>query len=430
MKFNVDCKEFAKAIAPALDVATKNCMKEFRYEGLLTLAAEKDKIIVTAYGGMASLTTTIRTPSILNYDCKREGVVTVYAKDIYNGLTTMEAGAVEIKSIAGEAVITLLSDRTVKRAIEVVDKVVQPANIGTTFVQSIKIKRSVFEEGIHNVAFAPAIEPKMFTYMCVALHAFTEKDRQVLRFSAGTGGRFFIKSVEGNNIFEADEKIMIIIPKYNLSNIYKVVSSAICDNVMIRTVEQDPINHIPEQIMISINAGNNIAMVMSIFGLESFSKYPNLKSIIDHKYSNRIYTDLQEWKSAVGAVEMSRRGHDRGIHNTEVVFDLEKQRFLVTPQTEHASTTPINIVDVYGDPNVIKGEEIWFKFNSVYLKEIVSCGKTGRIQLNFDSQEILKDIPDDKPKQMRPVLVKFPEKQDDILNIREKSFMFFTVSTK
>ncbi|KKK54669.1 hypothetical protein LCGC14_3082370, partial [marine sediment metagenome] len=68
---------------------------------------------------------------------------------------------------------------------------------------------------------------------------------------------------------------------------------------------------------------------------------------------------------------------------------------------------------------IAKGDKIWFKCNSQYLREMMSCGKTGRIQLNFDSQESLNDIPDDKPKQMRPVLVKFPDPNDDIQKTME-----------
>ena len=92
---------------------------------------------------------------------------------------------------------------------------------------------------------------------------------------------------------------------------------------------------------------------------------------------------------------MSYRGHDANIHNSEVKFESENERFLVTPQTAHACSTPISIVDV--KDCVAKGEKIWFKCNSEYLKEIVARGgKSGRIQLNFDSQENLKDIPKDK----------------------------------
>ena len=430
MKFNVDSRELSIAIGPALEVANHNCIKEFRYEGLLTLKAENDKIVVSAYGGLASLVTTISNKSSLNYSCEKEGEVTVVADNLFDGLTTMEPGDVEIKLLSGEVVITLLSKKASKRSFARIDKVVQPPNVGIKCVQSVKVKKSVFAKGLGSVIFAPAIEEKMFTYMCALMEALTEGKKQVFRFSAGTGGRFAIKAVEGEKIFEADEEIKIIFPKNNLSNIHKVASSISCDKVMIRTVEQDPRNNIPEHIMVELDGegtSQGIEIVMCVFGIENFSKYPDLTSIINHKYSNRIYSDLKGWNYAIGGVNMSKRGHDNNIHNTEVVFESENNRFLVTPQTAHACPTPINIDD---KNSVAKGEKIWFKCNSQYLREMMSCGKTGRIQLNFDSQESLNDIPDDKPKQMRPVLIKFPEVSDDIQKTKENFYMFFTVSTK
>jgi hypothetical protein len=168
---------------------------------------------------------------------------------------------------------------------------------------------------------------------------------------------------------------------------------------------------------------------MCLFGSESFTKYPDLTNIIEYQYPNRIYSDLQGWNFAVGGVEMSRRGHDSNIHNTEVIFESENERFMVTPQTAHACTTPIHIVDI--EDCVAKGDKIWFKCNSVYLTEVAErAGKSGKVQFNFESQQVLEDIPKDKPKQMKPVLVKFPEKSNDASSTTENFYMFFTVSTK
>jgi hypothetical protein len=194
--------------------------------------------------------------------------------------------------------------------------------------------------------------------------------------------------------------------------------------IKIRTVEQDGSKSIPEQIVLE---GNGITL--SVFGSESFTNYPELTNIIEHKYPNRIYSDLEGWAFAIGGVEMSRRGHVSNIHNTKVVFESENERFMVTPQTAHACTTPIHIVDI--DKCVATGDKIWFKCNSEYLTEMAArAGRQGKVQFNFESQEILNDIPKDKPKQMKPVLVKFPEKSDDILHTTENFYMFFTVSTK
>lgn len=430
MKFCVSSREMAKAIVPSVEVATKNCLKEFEFEGLVTIKVEKDKVVLFSYGGTASLIATISDSNFasINYSCETEGSVTVNAYDLHDSLTTMESGDVEVELKSGELIVTLSSDKSSKRSMATYNTTVRPPNIGTKFAQDIEVDREIFSKGLGSVFFAQGVEEKYLTYMCVLMEAFEDDKEQILRFSAGTGGRFAIKSIEGDNIFKTDEEVKIILPKSNLSNVRKVVSSLPGDaqkhRLKIRTVERNASKDIPEQIILESNG-----ITLCLFGSDSFTKYPDLTNIIEHQYPNRIYSDLKDWNFAVGGVGMTRRGHDENIHNTEVIFEEDNERFMITPQTAHACTTPIHIVDI--DDCVAKGEKIWFKCNSQYLEEMVSGGdKTGRVQLNFVSQETLSDIPNDKPKQMKPVLVKFPEKPNDARKITEKFYMFFTVSTK
>ena len=432
MKFCVNSREMARAIAPAVEVATKNCIKEFEYESLVTLKVEDKKIIISSYGGTASVISSISDSNFgsINYKCEKEGTITVKALDLNDALTTMEPGDVEVNLKKSELIVTLLSDKSSKRSMATNDKTVAPPNIGTKSKQSVEIKKEVFLAGLNDVFFAPAKEEKMLTYMCMLMETFIKDGEQEARFSAGSGGRFAIKSIRGKKIYKSDEKTHIIFPKNNLSNIKNIVSSlegtSLLDNGMIEisTVEQDSSKNIPEQIVLKSNG-----ITLSLFGSESFTKYPELTNIIEHRYPNRIHSDLHGWAFAVGGVNMSRRGHASNIHNTKVVFEEEELRFMVTPQTAHACTTPVYIGD--DKDCVATGEDIWFKCNSEYLTEMIGrAGKQGQVQFNFESQQILDDIPEDKPKQMKPILVKFPEKSNDVDNTTENFYMFFTVSTK
>ncbi len=436
MKFCVNSRELARAIGPSVEVATKNCVKEHAYEGLITIKVGKKGIGVLSFGGRASLIAFISDSTFgsLDYDCKEEGEVTVYASDFLNSLITMESGNVEVKLSSNEVVVTLLSNKSNKRSMATVKEIVKPPNIGKKFEQKIEVDRGTFVKGLNSVTFAPAVEDKMFSYQCVLVETFSENKEQTIRFSAGTGGRFAIKALErvvdkatdNKGVYTIDEDVKIIFPKNNLSSICNVMSNINSERVIISTIEQDSKDNIPEQIKFEADG-----VVLCVFGMENFTKYPDLTKIIEHKYSNRIYSDLKDWNFAVGGVGMTKRGHDSKIHNTEVVFDLDEKRFVVTPKTAHACETIVPIADDKHHTSVVKGEKIWFRCNSVYLEEMMNRdGKTGRIQFNFDSQESLNDIPDDKPKQMRPVLIKFHEKSDEPNNIKEKFYMFFTVSTK
>ena len=426
MKFRINNRELAKAILPSVVVATDNCIKDFVYEDLITITAKDKEIKILSYGGTAASTYIISDAdfSSLNYLCEESGSTTVNAFDFNDSLLTMEQGDVEISMVKGEVRVILLSDMSSKRTIGVHDAVVVPPNIGTIFEQDIEVRKEVFERGLNDVSFAPADEEKMITYMCMLMEASVENGKQNIIFSAGTGGRFAIKSIGGKAIFTASEDISIIFPKNNLKTIHKVISNFREDKFKIRTVIQNSSKDIPEQIM--IECGN---FTLSLFGSENFTKYPNLKKIIDYQYPNRIYSDLKGWEYAIGGTTMTRRGHDSNIHNTEVIFESENERFMVTPQTAHACTTPVHIVNI--NDCVAKGDKIWFKCNTKYLEEVVARSKKhGTMQFNFESQAVLDEIPHGKPKQMRPVLIKFPEKSNDAQEITENFCMFFTVSTK
>ena len=115
MKFSVSNRELAKAINPAVIVATDNCVKDFAYDRLITIKAEKDGLILFSYGGTASIICSISDKtagSDLKYKCESEGTVTVKALDFKDSLTTFEAGKVDISLSSGELVTTLLSDKS------------------------------------------------------------------------------------------------------------------------------------------------------------------------------------------------------------------------------------------------------------------------------------------------------------------------------
>ena len=429
MNFQVNADEFKEAIIPAVEVATRNALKEFPYENRLTIKVKDDKVIIFAYSGIASMISPVPGSNFgsLDYKCTEEGQTTVYADEFLQAFTSLPPGErVEVALKKGELVVTPLSSKDLKRSMFIFEEVVQPPNLGKESSQEIKINREIFVKGLNSVMFAPAFEEKYHSYMCVLFETGGTKGKQNVRFSAGTGGRFAVKSIDGKNILNTAKMTKFIFPKTNLESIQKVLSGASCSEITMKTIDADASQHIPDQIMIEFDG-----MVMCLFGLEYFTKYPDLTKIINHKYSNRIYSNLKDWRIAVGGVDMTWLHHGEDVHNTEVVFESEKERFMVKPEATHGCPTPIDIVD--NQDCIVKGDKIWFRCNSEYLKEMVSHGsREGKIQFNFESQSILEEEsdPGNKPKQMRPVLVKFPEVVDGIKEIKENFHMFFTVSSK
>jgi len=434
MIFEVNREEFIRAIRPSVEVATKNTLKDFKYNNLLTIEALQDKIVISAYGGTASLLSPISDSNFgsLDYKCEEEGKTTVRADDLLTFTQSLPNSYDHLK-ISLESNQLKISSSLNKpggkkkfnsvRTMPVISETVHLPNTGKKFEQEVEVDREIFVKGMESVIFAPAFEEKMYSYMCMLFEAISDKDQE-LRFSAGSGGRFAVKSIKGKNIISNAQEAKIIFPKDCLGAVSKLLAEASQPFVIIKSIEADQKNNIPEHIMIEFDE-----MVLCIYGLEHFTKYPDLTKIINHKYPNRIYSNLEDWVPVIKTIEGTLHGYSENIHNTKVVLEEENEIFEVTPQTTHTSPTFIDMVDV-GDC-VIKGEKIWFCSNSDYIREmVVQGGKRGRVQLNFESQSILEDIPDDKPKQMKPILVKFSEDIDSVKDVISNFYMFFTVSTK
>ena len=432
MKFIVNSVEFERALRPVINIATKNTKKEFKYEFIFTLESFNDKITCVSYGGKASITSTISNDNFasLNYSCEKEGNVTIDAEKMFLSLKSIPNVDVEIEVSSGQLNISTLSGKKYVRSIAVYDEPVVAPNVATKFSKEIEINREIFINGMNRILFSPEFEEKMLNYMCMLFESF-HGDEDIVRFSAGSGGRFAVKEIMGKNIIKNKQDVRMILPKDNLANIVKVLTDANCEKIKVKYAEADSSELIPEQIVFNFGETSCDEINMCIFGIDRFSKYPDLNKIIDYQYPNRIFSDLKDWDYAISGIDMTLKNYKENIHNTKVVLKTDKNIFMVNPLTKDVAESPVDIVD--DEKCIISGddEDIWFTCNSIYLKEmVVHAGKMGKIQLNFESQSILENIPDDQPQQMKPILVKFDEKIDDAKSITENFYMFFTVSTK
>jgi len=433
MIFEVNREEFTRAIKPAVEVASKGVLKEFKYENLLTIKAAQDKIIAFAYGGLISLISPISDSNFdpLEYSCEEEGMVTVYADDLMTFVLSLPKGYSKIKISLDSNQLKIESADKKKgkkktssaRTMPTISEVVHPPNLGKIFNQEVEVDREVFVKGMDSVLFAPAFEEKMYSFMCMLFEAKGNTSNQVLRFSAGTGGRFAVKDIKGKNIISNKKDAKIIFPKDSLNIMSKLLSESSSPTISIKRVIANQKDNVSDQIMIEFDE-----MVMCIFGLEHFTKYPDLTKVLTHSYSNRVYSNLEDWKPVVRTIEGTRHRYNENIHNTEIILEEEDEVIKVTPKTAHTSPTYIDMMDV--DDCILKGDKIWFRCNSHYLGEIVAQGDKGRVQFNFESQALLDNIPKDKPKQMKPILVKFPEGVDEAKDITDNFYIFFSVSTK
>ncbi len=427
MKFRTNVGKFMRCIKPAADIALKNVKKDgskepFHYAGMLTIEASPDALCVIAYGGTASITVTVDKAD--GYIPDGNGAVTVHASEVMDSLKSFLPTDNLIVSAQGEQVtLALESDPEIFIGLPALPDIIKCPPIPSKSDQESLVDRACFVKGLQTVAYAMAVEDKMFLYKCVLFESWKNR----MRFTAGSGGRFACLNIDSDNRQISEDDTRILFPKTNVSNVIRIFKDSNQPDIRVRTVEQDLRNNIYEQIV--LENGN---ITLTLYGTEELKKYPDVTSIINHDYSYRISTRMRDWKTVIEAIKATYHSHESKIHNTDVIADLLRGHFNVRTNTNMQISRKVGFeFGAYAaDCSKDKHYKPWFCCNSVYLLEMVKKGhKDETVIFNFDDQAKLDEIPEDKPKQMKPVLITYP-KQINRDGTREKYSVFFTVSTK
>jgi len=420
MRFVVNAKELSRALSSSLEIANKNTLKEFEAANKITIEAKKDKIISSASGGTASIVSSINDNyyGSLNYKCEEEGIVTVDSTIMLESLLVFSSSDVKVSFSTGQLFISLLEDDDIVQPVPTFEGKIKVPQIAESFNKEIKVNREIFIEGINKVSFAIAFEEKMRNYMCMVF----ESSQDNVRFSAGSGSRFTVSNVSGKNI-GTKSKTQIIFPKNNISNISKILSDASDTNIVIKYADADGEKGSPEQIMIEFGGTN-----LCILGIDSSINYPDMDSIINFDYSNKVYSNIEDWRMAVAGISATMHVDSDNIYNTEVVADTEKGYFRTETKTLLKAKNKVKFTD--DEKSITDNDNPWFRCNSLYLKEMISkANKTGEVSIHFENQQKLESLPDDEQR-MKPVLVKFSDNPNETKETIENFYMFFSVSTK
>ena len=427
MKFRIITEQFIKFIQPALDIALKNIKKEesrkyFYYAKSITLKATADTLQIIAYGGTASIIVTVNKDD--GYIPDVTGVTTIRALELQSALNAFAlSDNLFVTAEDYHMMIAIDSDRQIFISLPTSPDHIRLPNIPKKFGQEATVDREYFANGLDKIKYAPAIENKMYTYMCVLF----ETSKNNIRFSAGSGGRFAAIEYESNSKKISSTDMKIIFPKTNIPNIIRIFKKVTYPTITIKPVDVVSKKLIPEQII--LEAGN---IVLCIYDVEKFTKYPDLFKVINLDYSYKISTRLKDWKYVGEAITASRHYYKEKIHNVKVTANLLHGYFDIHAKTEMQMNRRIDFdLGTYAiDTSKGRDHKPWFCCNADWLIEMVKdSDKDKTVIFNFECQSKLDNIPDDKPKQMEPILLKFPEKTDKD-GVKEKNFVFFTVSSK
>ena len=427
MKFRINAEQFNRAVAPAADVALKNVVKdyengEFCHAHKLTIEASSTALHIRAYGGSASIT--VKVCDTEGHVCEESGVITVEAKELVDALKSFSPTAnLYVHGDDYQLNISLESDNNVFVELPTIDITIKCPRLPKTFEQEATVDRACFVRGMKKVAYAMAVEEKMSTYMCILFECWTNR----MRFSAGSGGHFATCEIADCQPIIAIEDVKILFPKQNISNVTRVFNNAGGSTMQVKTAEADSRFGVREQLVLESDS-----IILALYGTEAYTKYPDLDKVLNHEYSYQISTRAEDWGQVGKAIRTTRPGHDSRIHNTRITANLLHGYFTIQTKTKKQckKTVDFELGRVVADASKDKAHQPWFCCKSDYIEEIARKGyKGGMMTINFDDQSLLDEIPEDKPKQMRPVLITYPGRTN-IDGATEKYAVFFTVSTK
>jgi hypothetical protein len=427
MNFEINTVTLLKGIKSASDIALKNVFKYdfkevFKDAEMLTMVASSDNLTIKAYGGTASIFVTLNEEH--GYIPSKIDTVTVNAAEMMTGLKSFTpAGKLLVSSNGEKLKVSLKSDQEIFMEIPTVSCIINCPIVPKDFQKKCIVDRHYFIKGVTSVAYAMAKEDKMITYQCILFQV----DRSGMWLIAGSGGRFAGKNINIPNSKIANKETRIIIPKSNIGNLTRIFKDSDDPNMIIRTVESNASERVCEQIVLE-----NDNITLALYGTENFGKYPDLIAAVNYDYPYSILTRMNDWKKVAEAITATRQSHISNIHNTDVIADLTRGYFEIQPRTKMKINRKVAFeLGAYVVANVEdKNHKPWFRCNSNYLEEITKRGdKKGIAVINFEDQTLLDEIPNDQPKIMKPVLVRYPKKTNKD-GSTEKDFIFFSVSVK
>lgn len=428
MKFKVDVKEFTRSLSSIVEVAVRETIKDFPYSGKITLKARDKEIEAVSFSGTASIVSIISDKDFgeIRYSCETEGEVTVKAVEFLDYLSSFPAQTIIVEKDGNALSMTLEDDKEYVRTMNVFDNSVIPIAEAKEFTQEISIRRETLINGLNKVNFAISDEDTLPLYHCIALKV----DSDMAMFSAGNGGRFAMQIFEGNGRPKSNHEIDLKFPKEHIPTLKSVLQNTNESEIIIKYAVDDDENNIPEQMVLFM--GNSTVRIKDV---GRFRGYPDTSIVLKNKYSNKIVCDLKDWQLSMKAILTNFKNNVGEIHNSEVVIDEETQRAYAKSKTALKIKTPIPI-DV--DKSILHGDKVWFCSNSKYLDDMAKqFSKNGEIEIGFESQQEIEglnqDVDDDEKKirkfKKKPVLVKYPEKDDGANDVLEKFYIFFVVSS-
>jgi len=433
MKFSVQTDSFRKGLQPAINIATKDIDKDFDYGGRISLDVQKDKIIATAHGGGAQVTSEISNDTFpdLDYKCTAEGSVTLDTDNFVESLNSFrESDCLSIDDSKGfsfrtsREVTTAKGKKSTKEGqvvpVQTEEDKVTLAKSPDKFDIEIKVNREVFIKGMGKTRFAVGFEDSRPDFNSQVLLASKSK----LRFVAGTGARFAVMDFKGTgllNILQAEKSSTIFFPKHNVSNLLFLLGQS--DVEMITIKQSSNKANIPDQIAVEFGGVKFVFLKVN-----TSIKYPVVDKVLNNEYHYKVSTNISEWCFGVMGVSATNTlfyQQESPRHNAEVKANFEDGWFNLDSKTNVESDRCVVFSKIISQNGVAieesSSKDIGFVCNSRYLNELYKNGENNNsdITISFENQFLSEDG------KSLPILVNYPKIENEMLNTEETFSLFF-----
>lgn len=410
MKFNVRVKEFIKGVEPALSVATKGTVHNYQMAGLVTVEAIKEGIFLYGCGGRMSIKNELskkyEDENDLNFACVTPGRFTVKAVDIKATLASFaptDIISVELRTdstakqddksadasseeeseekddgvaaqlAAGQEVVcTLLADQTgeqfqtmpcFQEHIAMPQYVIDFMEDKKKLNDAFKIRRDLFVYASNKILFARGFEEGKESYMYWVIRA----KQNSLRFVAGSGARFAILDVDGDDIsnVKKEKNVNLLIPNEQTQPILDIVSGSM----------SEMLNFICIDKWMIIECGTFVA---AISNYESDITWPDENTFLTRKNSMVFTTKISDWANVVRGIVATydqdmKKQHD--VHYATLDINLGKKELATKTDGMMKSSRKIPIKGTKViDDSASKDGKMLFTCVSKYIAEAIKHG--------------------------------------------------------
>lgn len=470
MKFKAKVRGLLAGLEPAITVSTKGTSKDYRLAHFITLNISEDGILVSADGGRMSVTSRLDAlnQNTLGFECLTPGSVTIRALDIRKMLQsfnpedeilfelrassgadteadadqddspktpvpdregmneqenqTLDAssemvdGDKEQESILDsghEVACTLLSDetelQTLPCAVFSIESTLQePVNPDS----ELKIRRDVFVSAANRIAFAQGYQEFRPAYLYWVIRA----GKNSVRFVAGSGGRFAVLDVNGDNITNATKRQNILVPNW--------VTPAMVD--VFGKMAGDYMSFYAGERQIVIRCGQIEAVISQI---DPNIKWPDENLLLNRSNKLKFTTRLGNWMNAVKGISATYSEDikkQRHVHTASITCDPKTKMLHAKSNDQLKSNRKVSIDDVWSSNG---SSPFTFKCVSQYLGEAIKNGDENEyVQVEADTES-------------SPIIIRYHagekvaeanefNKMNEVLGVTEQYTIFFAPRTK